>query len=269
MKYTPRLPHSNVNVSSRSPIGEFLILTSFVLGSLVLLFFILGWIVNFLADRVPFELEKKMAAPFLKMVPAQERALNKEVQTLLESLQNKCVQLPYSFQVHLSENDTANALALPGGHILIYSSLLEKIQSENELIFVLAHEIGHFKHRDHLKRLGRGLTLGLLSAFLFGGESSVDSLLVDLLHLTELRHSRQQEMAADQFALKALFCYYGHAGGATDFFRNLETEQNALPLTSLSSTHPEHQERIHVLQLLIESRQYPVNSLKPLNLAAF
>ncbi len=39
--------------------------------------------------------------------------------------------------------------------MVVFTGLLEKMTSENELAFVLAHELGHYDHRDHLRGLGR------------------------------------------------------------------------------------------------------------------
>ena len=40
--------------------------------------------------------------------------------------------------------------------------LLENVESENELAFVLGHELGHFRNRDHLRGLGRGIAFSLV-----------------------------------------------------------------------------------------------------------
>ena len=44
-----------------------------------------------------------------------------------------------------------NAVALPGGNIVVFAGLLKEIKSENELAMILGHELGHFAHRDHLR----------------------------------------------------------------------------------------------------------------------
>ncbi|MEP0779976.1 M48 family metalloprotease [Microcoleus sp. ZQ-A2] len=45
-------------------------------------------------------------------------------------------------------------LALPGDAIVIYADLVQQAKSQNELMMVLGHELGHFAHRDHWRGLG-------------------------------------------------------------------------------------------------------------------
>jgi predicted Zn-dependent protease len=49
--------------------------------------------------------------------------------------------------VYLMENEEINAVALPGGNIVVFTGLVAQVESENELAMVLAHEMGHFTHR--------------------------------------------------------------------------------------------------------------------------
>ena len=49
---------------------------------------------------------------------------------------------------------------------MVSTGLLEQTASENELAFVVGHEIGHFRNRDHLRGLGRGVAFGLVLAAL-------------------------------------------------------------------------------------------------------
>lgn len=53
-------------------------------------------------------------------------------------------------------------MATPGGHVIIYRGLLEKIPNENTLVMLLGHEIGHIKLRHPVKALGKGVVIGLL-----------------------------------------------------------------------------------------------------------
>lgn len=57
--------------------------------------------------------------------------------------------LKLNFKVYL--DPTVNAFALPDGSIRIYSGLLDKMD-DDELLFVIGHEIGHVKHGHSKKR---------------------------------------------------------------------------------------------------------------------
>lgn len=49
----------------------------------------------------------------------------------------------YDWEVHLVNSDIANACCYPGGKIVVYAGILSYMESEDELAFVLAHEVSH------------------------------------------------------------------------------------------------------------------------------
>ncbi len=266
MKYTPRLPRTNVNVTPGSPVKEFFILAGGLLALIAGTYLLLGLAVSWLAPRMPPELESKMAAPFL-------RALDKApvddpparcLQRLVDELQSRCAHLPYHFRVHIKKSAAVNAVALPAGHIVVYQGLLDKVSSENELTFVLAHEMGHYAHRDHLRGLGRGLVLMAISAFFMGSDSALGNLLSSTLNLSEMRFSRSQESQADAFALEELNCFYGHVGGATALFEKLSETVGPESVTHYFSSHPVNRQRIADLKNLARRRGYRAGPLRAL-----
>ena len=60
---------------------------------------------------------------------------------------------------HYSDSAEANALTLPGGHIVVLDGLWNSLESENAMTFTLCHEIGHAIHRDPLVGAGRAFLL--------------------------------------------------------------------------------------------------------------
>ena len=96
-----------------------------------------------------------------------------------------------------SDSEQVNAFALPGRVIVINKGLVGKAASENEISFVLAHELGHIENRDHLRGIGRSLVLMTFSAMLLGPDNGVGKMLGKGLHLSEMKFSRVQESRAD------------------------------------------------------------------------
>ncbi len=123
----------------------------------------------------------------------------------------------YNFTIYLSDSDDVNAIALPGGRIVVFKGLLDQVESENELAMVLAHELGHFAHRDHMRGLGRGLGLAVATALLLGENNSASGLISKAVLTFQVKYSQSQESAADQFGVDLLTARYGHAGGAPAF----------------------------------------------------
>ena len=268
MKYTPKIPETNVNVSPDSQLLEFLTLLLGVLGIVVGTYLFLGLAVHMVVPRLPLTLEQKMASVFINSMGALDRHSEhaRQVQQLLNTIHRKCVKLPYTFTVYLHENPQVNAVALPGGNIVVFTGLLEKVDSENELAFVLSHEIGHYANRDHLKGIGRGLVFMIIAAVLFGPDNNVANLLAQTLNLTELAFSRNQETRVDEFALEVINCTYGHVGGAAVFFNKLSQEEHIGRLGHYFSTHPQNQKRIAHLKDYSRSHGFSEKGLRELSL---
>jgi predicted Zn-dependent protease len=163
----------------------------------------------------------------------------------------------------VTNNEEINALALPGGHIVVFSGLLKEIRSENELAMILAHELGHYARRDHLRGMGRGLGMTMLLATLFGQDSRAAGFSAGFFSGLEMRYSQQQESAADSFGLQLLTARYGHAGGATDFFERLADKAGSR-FDYLLASHPHPHARIASLQRMIADAGYRLAETLPL-----
>jgi len=268
MEYSGKLPASNVNVSKRTPLQELFILLGGLLGLCLIFYLCLGWAVDYSIQHISPEEENDLYA-LMKLPDGEgEKASDRTlaVQALLKELQ-KCAPLPYQISIDVTESEQVNAAALPGGHILIFGGLLNQVTSENELIFVLGHELGHFKHRDHLRSLGRGLVVWVVSLFLLGPENDVGDFLFNALGVANRTHSREQESAADEYALEVMNCHYGHVGGSTKFFEHLRDNNQMPEILKYYSTHPSDQKRIDDLNALAIKKNFKVNSVKPWGVA--
>ena len=212
------------------------------------------------------DLEKKLAGAFIgRLMETEETAgTTRALQALVDRLQDGCAPLPYTITVHVKPSDAVNAAALPGGHMVVFTGLLSEMRSENELAFVMAHELGHFAHRDHLRGLGRALVLMTASTMLLGADNSVNSMIGQGMVLTELSFSRRQETRADEFALETLFCRYGHVADATSFFSKIPEDGDPGRFGHYFASHPENRRRIDHLNELAQARGYPTGTPQPL-----
>ncbi|MFP4031613.1 MAG: M48 family metallopeptidase [Desulfococcaceae bacterium] len=268
MKYTPRLPEKNDNVSETSGLRELAVLLGGLLGIVVGVYFLLGLAVDWVAPHVSPKLERVLGANLIHRFLDEETPdeATRALRELADRVSAGCVDLPYDIQVHLSREDVVNAAALPGGHIVVFAGLIGQLDSENELAFVLLHEMGHFANRDHLRGLGRALVLSVISAAILGPDNPISSILSGGFRLTELHFSREQEMAADEYAVRALNCAYGHVAGADGFFVELKEEEGrADRMTAYLRTHPLSGDRVeHIAEYarekeyVVEARQNPL-----------
>ncbi|MDX1514311.1 MAG: M48 family metallopeptidase, partial [Gammaproteobacteria bacterium] len=151
----PKLPE-HINTSRDHPLKEFAILTGGVLLALLAAIVILVLSADYLTRYIPFRYEQGLArsieASFDKPHPF-ENVLKPLGTRLAEAM-----ALPPDIEVtvHYVDEDAVNAFATFGGHVVIYRGLVDRLESENALAMVLAHEIAHVKHRHPIRTLGRG-----------------------------------------------------------------------------------------------------------------
>ena len=250
MKYSnPKIPES---ASSRQRTGatirEFIGLgTGFVvlvvLGSF--LFFKGG---EFLGPLVPFEWEARLFdESFIENFgpPGDE-----ETQTRLQALADKLsalLELPESMPiaVYYRQSELINAFATFHGHIVIFSGLLERLESENAVAALLAHEIGHIKARHLMQNLSGAIFAGLFYGALIGDTSPLVTPGNHIFQLELASFSRRMEAESDQIALEAQRRLYGHLGGYEELFLVLEREdENKVDAFLIYyDTHPQTADR--------------------------
>lgn len=247
MTYVPKPDGENVNVSKGNPLGDFIRLT---LGVFLLIGLAAGVLIalgGFLIDFLPRSAETQLferlkLESYFKSPSPQSEALT-SLQDLLNRLRQAEAEPAYEYKATVICDEDPNAFAFPGGAIGVTSGLFKTVHSENGLAFVLAHELGHFQNRDHLRSLGRGIGFLLAGTLLgFGGESGVPDFFSRLIALS---FDRRQEEKADAYALTLLHKVYGHTGGASEFFNHLDKNKHGWTqnLPSFLSTHPSSKSR--------------------------
>ena len=242
MDFVPKMPREGINVSKTHPLKEAATLIVGICVVLVLVFVFLALSVDVAVRFIPREWESQLfgAMDLDDMFEAVADDRTQNVQELLDQLARHWEDAPYTFRAIVVDSGDANAAALPGGTILVTTALLDGVESENELAFVLGHELGHFKNRDHLRRLGREAVYALAFAAVAGvGGGSIPDLATMSKELTARGFDRGQESDADQFGLDLVYEEYGHVGSAWKFFERLAAEALAAEiLAAYLSTHP-------------------------------
>ncbi len=242
-----------------------------VTGVLVFVFigyWALGLVVDVAVDYLSSEQEAKLFSEFNIDWGFGEESMPEEqakLQDLVDAFK-PCLSLPYPISVSLVKSDMVNAMAVPGGKMVVFSGLLDSLSSTNGLMFILAHELGHFKNRDHLRLMGRGIVLSILAMLAFGGDSGISDVLASTINLRTAKYSQTRESQADKTALHALQCHFGHVGGATELFKSLKSqeEESDFEMLHYFDTHPELQQRIDDLDHLSQELGYPQDRVHPL-----
>ncbi|MBW4671693.1 MAG: M48 family metallopeptidase [Cyanomargarita calcarea GSE-NOS-MK-12-04C] len=246
---------------------QLLIIFGIFLGIIIVII----WLVCFFVDNLVWIISPRIEQQLgTLIVPAYERlAQPSQTQDTLNKLLNKLeLNLPLEqrkgrdYQVLYVPNKTVNALALPGDRIIIFSGLLKQADSENELMMILGHELGHFANRDHLRSILRQLILPITLASVTGNSDWLVSVASSVAVVSDAKYSQSQEAQADKLGLELLYKTYNHVAGATDFFDKLSNQKNS-DLDFLS-THPSPKQRVKDLQRLIKEKHYQIGELSPL-----
>lgn len=146
------------------------------------------------------------------------------------------------FILHVVHDGTKNAFALPGGHIVFLSGLIEDLHGPDELAGVLAHEMSHVLERHITERLVRATGVGLLFTWMTGDPSSLIAGAGSLL--VNLSYSRGDEAEADARGVALLETAGFATGGLASFFLRMEEHQGKGDmLPQLLSTHPRSADR--------------------------
>lgn len=160
--------------------------------------------------------------------------------------------IPLNFKVYYVTD--VNAFACADGSVRVFSSLMD-IMSDEELLGVIGHEIGHVAHRDSKK----GFRTAMMTSALRDGLSSqggkitklTDSQLGDLTEaLVNAKYSRTQECDADDYGYEFLKKAGKNPWSMALSFKRLKElqEQSAKgggnKLNQLFSTHPDLDMRI-------------------------
>lgn len=95
----------------------------------------------------------------------------------------------------------ANAFALPGGTVVVLDRLVE-LASDDQVVAVMAHELGHVAHHHALRRLIQDAVVTTVVAGYFGDFSTAAASLAALA--LQAGYSRDFELAADRFAAERL-----------------------------------------------------------------
>ncbi len=112
--------------------------------------------------------------------------------------------LDTSIQAQVLATPVPNAFALPGGRVYLFSGLLAKAENADEIAGILAHELGHLRHRDGTRNLIYNGGTSFLIGLLFGDITGSGALIFASRSLVTASYSREAEQNADTFAIDAM-----------------------------------------------------------------
>ena len=256
------LIYDNINITEKSPLIDtvkiLLNLLLFIFISYFLIFSISGyfiqnltlsqqqWFENLIANSSSVETKKISAEEKERLLRIRDVILKTDVDFPKTS----------KLDINIIEEEDYNALCYPNGNIYITDSFYKELNSDEALTFVIGHEMGHYRNKDHLMNLRRGIASNfvILSFALFGGEAAdITKLVSASLDLSDMKYSKHKEANADKYAALINKKIYGNVNGGIEVMNILKQsnyeEDIDIDLDFLS-THPSLNKRIKYLKTL-------------------
>ena len=181
-----------------------------ILATVVGLWFGSDLLVKLAVSRIPVEWEQKLGeSAYRDYLTHQEvmkegpavTALGEMMQRLTEQIPNN----PYKFDVAVVKSDVVNAFALPGGYVVVFTGLMKKAESGEEVAGVLSHELNHVLQRHGLERILKSLGLLTVVSIVLGDQQGLVGMMKQLgVELLTLKFGREQETEADLTGLQLL-----------------------------------------------------------------
>jgi len=235
-----------------------------ILGGFVALFFWLrsiDWVGMFNLEKHSRDTEEKLGDLFWEHLGDEGDQITDSTAVLvMDSLVNRMCEanaIPREhIKVHVFRADVVNAFAMPGGHLVVNSALIEDCKNPEQLCGVLAHEIAHIELRHVMSKLVREVGTAVLLSITTGG-SDAGQVGEVVGTLSSKAFDRDMEREADIKAVDYLTAANIDPHPFADFLYltgNGETEEAFEWL----STHPASKERMEYVLEEIGKRQFEV-----------
>lgn len=217
-------------------------------------------ILQIAVDQVPYSWEAKLGEQVIDLVVPRDQRISspKILEQLTREMRPLYKNLPAPFnqaKIYISSSPELNAFALPGGYIVLNKGLLEKADTIEEVLGVMAHELAHVKKRHVLHSMVRSIGVFVIVDFLIGDLSGILAVLADNSQmLVNASFSRSQESQADQLAYQALKEEKISPVGLITFLERVQSMKKNKSHQSLQKvlyflqTHPDTDQRIKSLR---------------------
>ncbi len=228
-------------------------------GIVIIIFPLVSRLSENIAYIIPKSVERKISSIALQSIGEEfqeckdeeaHKALTKLMTELMKAQKGERSALTEMPALHIYKTSMVNAFALPGDHMAVLTGFLKDSKNEDEVVGVLAHEMGHIYNKDPMKYLVQSQEFRIMASMM--GSSGYGEIASVTTTLSTLQYSREKERAADEFAKRILPKAGYTTKGLASFLERAEKQspeviQSIQKNLSFLSTHPETAERIRNL----------------------
>ena len=239
-------------------------LVSLIVGLIGLVFVAYLYVIPAIAENFAANLSQSTVTDFgnyVYRVLSPELNIDDEKSKKLQGFVDELeFDTEFNIEAYVANSDQLNAFALSGGKIVIFSSLLEKLENKEQLVALIGHEVAHIEKRHVLKNVSRNLSGAVFVSILFGDVNSVTAVLADNAHMfSQLSFSRSLEKEADIYGLEIMKQNNVDLNGMPELFKLLKRETD-IDIPSYLSNHPMLKNRIdYTTTLALEQDRFNNN----------
>lgn len=251
------------NEASKRELSKRLRILGYVVGVALLLVWLgqlaVGAMIRSLVARIPPEVEQKMGDELIvelqeEMVFLEDTNRVANLTALAAPLTGTLSTRGTNFQFYIVEEEAPNAFALPGGHVVVTTGLLQASHRPEQLLGVISHEVAHVTQKHGIRQaISSAGPFLIFRVFLGGSGSGLGGMLGQASELlVQSSFSQEHEREADEEGWRALVAAKIDPRGMTETFEILqayERSQSGLyEMPQAFSSHPAIEKRIARLQ---------------------
>jgi predicted Zn-dependent protease len=167
-----------------------------------------------------------------------------------------------SLKVHIIKKDEVNAFALPDGHLVVYSGLIEASKNEQALIGVLGHEIAHIENNHVMKKLSKEIGFSVLMSITTGSNNA--GVVREIMHaLSSSAYDRSLEKEADIASVEYMLKAKVDPAPFADFLYEMSFDNKLESALSWVNSHPESEERAKYVIEYIKGKKIEKKQILP------
>ena len=223
------------------------VLIAVLMGIFAIAYFIMARIVPAAALKIiTTEQEAAIGNSFYSSLMATEKKDTASTRIINEFSSHLYLSEKYDIKVTVVKDEEVNAYALPGGHIVLYTGILEAMNDPEMLVALLGHESSHINKRHSMRSILSAMSMSLLRSMILSGFGDVGSVVLENAGMLEqLSYSRKLEREADKEGMELMIRNKVNPLGMKKLMLRLQATNKDLPqLFSFISTHPLSDERI-------------------------
>lgn len=237
-----------------------------LLGAIVAAYFyLIPWVGQNAVILIPDEFDNKMGSMFFNEFVLRndvDSARTEQMNLFAAKLDLKNRK---AIRFTVVDSPIVNAFALPDGNVVIYTGIIDEIQSYDELTGLICHEVVHVNERHSMKMMCRNLAGYIFISAIFSDVNGIMAVIGDNVHnLQSLSYSRQFERQADREGVSLMISNHVNPHGMVRLFERLMQNEHFM-LPEFMSSHPLTLDRIDDINRVIISTPCQVSNNKELD----